>query len=190
MVLLLRPGRMQRQRYNKKQANIQNLWFFPPQAASKRSRLILLPAPQGVQNPGKFRFVFEQIASECGIATRGITQTFGGGLGRSTVAHFARKVRGGRILWRTSTENPTKSCPRALVMFATCSWPSLCEQSELQCWRRNRRLCGPVQISAARALPLTFDISILPLPITQKEPHTARCMAPFVLISVKRYIIG
>ena len=39
-------------------------------------------------------------------------------------------------------ENPTKSCPRALVMFATCSWPSLCEQSELQCWRRNRRLCG------------------------------------------------
>ena len=58
-------------------------------------------------------------------------------------------------------ENPTKLCPRALVMFATCSWPSLCEQSELQCWRRNRRLCGPVQISAARALPLTFDISIL-----------------------------
>ena len=55
------------------------------------------------------------------------------------------------------TENPTKSWPRALVMFATCSWPSLCEQSELQCWRRNRRLCGPVQISAARALPLTFD---------------------------------
>ena len=40
------------------------------------------------------------------------------------------------------TENPTKSCPKALVMFATCSWPSLCEQSELQCWRRNRRLCG------------------------------------------------
>ena len=46
-------------------------------------------------------------------------------------------------------------------MFATCSWPSLCEQSELQCWRRNRRLCGPVQISAARTLPLTFDIPIL-----------------------------
>ena len=65
-------------------------------------------------------------------------------------------------------ENPTKSCPRALVMFATCSWPSLCEQSELQCWRRNRRLCGPVQISAAMALPLTFDISILPLPYNAK----------------------
>ena len=53
---------------------------------------------------------------------------------RSTVAHFARKVRG-RILWRTSTENPTKPCPRALVMFATCPSPSLCEQSELQCCR-------------------------------------------------------
>ena len=58
-------------------------------------------------------------------------------------------------------ENPTKSYPRALVMFATCSWPSLCEQSELQCWRRNRRLCGSAQISATRVLPLTFDISIL-----------------------------
>ena len=53
---------------------------------------------------------------------------------------------------QTRAENPTKSCSRALVMFATCSWPSLCEQSELQCWRRNRRLCGPAQISAARAL--------------------------------------
>ena len=52
---------------------------------------------------------------------------------------------------------PTKLCPRALVMFATCSWPSLCEQSELQCWRRNRRLCGPAQISAARPLPLNFN---------------------------------
>ena len=51
--------------------------------------------------------------------------------------------------------------PRALAMFATCSWPSLCKQSELQCWRRNRRLCWSVQISAARALPLTFDILIL-----------------------------
>ena len=38
---------------------------------------------------------------------------------------------------------------------------SLCSQSELPCWRRNRRLCGSVQISAARALPLTIDISIL-----------------------------
>ena len=30
-----------------------------------------------------------------------------------------------------------------LSIFATCPWPSLCEQSELQCWRRNRRLCEP-----------------------------------------------
>ena len=75
-------------------------------------------------------------------------------------------------------ENPTKSWPRALVMFATCSWPSLCEQSELQCWRRNRRLCGPVQISAARILPLTFDISILnTLPITHPKIRVIRCYA-------------
>ena len=58
-------------------------------------------------------------------------------------------------------ENPTKSCPRALVMYASCPWPSLCEQSELPCWRRNRRLCESVQISAARVLLLTTDISIL-----------------------------
>ena len=30
-------------------------------------------------------------------------------------------------------------------MFATCSWPSLCEQSELQCWRRK----GGYNVSAA-----------------------------------------
>ena len=62
---------------------------------------------------------------------------------------------------QTRIKNPTKSWPEALVMFATCSWPSLCEQSELQCWRRNRRLCGPVQISAVRTLSLTFNIPIL-----------------------------
>mgnify|MGYP004649133515 CR=1 FL=1 len=56
-------------------------------------------------------------------------------------------------------KNPTKLCPDALAMFATCSWPSLCEQSELQCWRRNRRLCGPAQFSAARALSPNFNIS-------------------------------
>ena len=33
--------------------------------------------------------------SECGIAARGIARTFGGGLGRSTVAHFARQSEGG-----------------------------------------------------------------------------------------------
>ena len=85
----------------------------------------------------------------------------GEGCGDSTVAHFACKVRGAKVAAIARAENPTKSCPRALVMFATCSWPSLCEQSELQCWRRNRRLCGSVQISATRVLPLTFDISIL-----------------------------
>ena len=66
----------------------------------------------------------------------------GEGCGDSTVAHFACKVRGAKVAAIARAENPTKSCPRALVMFATCSWPSLCEQSELQCWRRNRRLCG------------------------------------------------
>ena len=62
---------------------------------------------------------------------------------------------------QTRIKNPTQLCPDALAMFATCSWPSLCEQSELQCWRRNRRLCGSVKFSATRVLPLTFDISIL-----------------------------
>ena len=41
-------------------------------------------------------------------------------------------------------------------MFATCSWPSLCEQSELMLAPQQTTV-GPVQISAARALPLTFD---------------------------------
>ena len=44
-------------------------------------------------------------------------------------------------MWRPNTaKNPTKSCAKVLTIFATCSSPSLCEQSELQCWRRNRRL--------------------------------------------------
>ena len=60
----------------------------------------------------------------------------GEGCGDSTVAHFACKVRGAKVAAIARAENPTRSCPRALVMFATCSWPSLCEQSELQCWRR------------------------------------------------------
>ena len=61
-------------------------------------------------------------------------------------------------------KNPTKICPRALAIFATCSWPSLCKQSELQCWRRNRRLCGPAQISAARALSPLSKPLFFPLP--------------------------
>mgnify|MGYP004454243065 CR=1 FL=1 len=56
-------------------------------------------------------------------------------------------------------ENPTKLCPRALAMFATCSWPSLCEQSELQCWRRNRRLCEPAKFSTAGTLPPNLILS-------------------------------
>ena len=52
-------------------------------------------------------------------------------------------------------ENSTKLCPRALVMFATCSWPSLCEQSELQCWRRNLRRERPERAASSqpRATP-------------------------------------
>ena len=50
-------------------------------------------------------------------------------------------------MWRPNkAKNPTTSRVKALAMFATCSWPSLCEQSELQCWRRNRRLCGPAPL--------------------------------------------
>ena len=97
----------------------------------------------------------------CCIAARDPARTFSGGLRRSTVAHFARKVRGANIM---AAKHELKSEQSHAPDFATCSWPSLCEQSELQCWRRNKRLCGPAQISAARALPLTFDISILNTP--------------------------
>ena len=83
-----------------------------------------------------------------------------------------------------TAENSTKSCAKAIVIFATCSWPSLCEQSELQCWRRNRRLCGPVQISAARALLLTFDIPILnTLPFMGAVAALPTCFSGFPPIS-------
>ena len=36
--------------------------------------------------------------SDCGIATRGAARTFSEGMRRSTVAHFARKVRGTNIV--------------------------------------------------------------------------------------------
>ena len=99
----------------------------------------------------KTTFVVHKFDKRCGAA-----RTFGEGLRRNIVAHFACKVRGDKYCGgQTRAKNPTKSCAKALTIFATCSWPSLCEQSELQCWRRNRRLCGPAQISAARApLPL------------------------------------
>ena len=42
--------------------------------------------------------VFKIQKKGCYIATRGAARTFGGGLGRSTVAHFARKVRGANIM--------------------------------------------------------------------------------------------
>ena len=82
---------------------------------------------------------------------------------------------GGRIMRRPNTaKNPTKSCPKALVIFATCSWPSLCEQSELQCWRRNRRLCGPAQISAARTLlPISTVLSQVAWRLRRCKRHRA-----------------
>ena len=117
----------------------------------------------------------------CGIAARDPARTFDGSLRRSTVAHFACKVRGGEYYGdQARAKNPTRSCPEALTMFATCSWPSLCEQSELQCWRRNRQLCGPVQISAARALPLTFDISILNAPSYASQLFVKTIITPAV----------
>ena len=58
----------------------------------------------------------------------------GEALRRSTVAHFACKVRGAKVAAIARAENPTRSCPKALAIFATCSSPSLCEQSELQCF--------------------------------------------------------
>ncbi len=39
-----------------------------------------------------------QIVWRCGAATKGAARTFGEGLRRSTVAHFARKVRGTNIV--------------------------------------------------------------------------------------------
>ncbi len=42
--------------------------------------------------------VFKIQKKDCDIATRGAARTFGQGLRRSTVAHFARKVRGTNIV--------------------------------------------------------------------------------------------
>ena len=50
----------------------------------------------GVQNPEKSLRGLSKIAS--GLATRGAARTFCEGLRRSTVAHFARKVRGANIV--------------------------------------------------------------------------------------------
>ena len=79
---------------------------------------------------------------------------------------------------------PTKLCPRALVMFATCSWPSLCEQSELQCWRRNRRLCEPAANlrckGAAAKLDCIWILNTLPFrglrcANMQRRPEAKHC---------------
>ena len=52
-----------------------------------------------IQNTGKnLCAVLSQIVWRCGAATRGAARTFGEGLGRSTVAHFACKVRGTNIV--------------------------------------------------------------------------------------------
>ena len=69
---------------------------------------------------------------------------------RSEAQHcssLCSQSEGGRILWRSNTaKNPTKSCAKALAIFATCSWPSLCEQSELQCWRRKDDYSTPAAV--------------------------------------------
>ena len=55
----------------------------------------------GVQNPDK----------GCGIATRDAARTFGQGLRRSTVAHFARKVRGGEYCGGQALKNQQSHAP-------------------------------------------------------------------------------
>ena len=69
----------------------------------------------------------------------GAARTCSEGLRRSTVAHFARKVRGANIM---AAKHELKIQESHAPDFATCSWPSLCEQSELQCWRRRFSLRG------------------------------------------------
>ena len=125
-------------------------------------RLPAAPERWGVQNPEKFRLIFLANSKRVRHRCKGHRANIWRRPGAKHCSSLCSQSEGGEYYGgQARAENPTKSCPRALVMFATCSWPSLCEQSELQCWRRNRRLCWPVQISAARALPLTFDISIL-----------------------------
>ena len=130
--------------------------------------------PQGIpKSPSRWRFwdtLF--LLEECG----GYDIYMGRRSGAKHCSSLCSQSEGDEYCGgQARAENSTKSCPRALVMFATCSWPSLCEQSELQCWRRNKRLYGPGQISAARALPLTFDISILnALPFQQQRRRLRR----------------
>ena len=66
---------------------------------------------------------------------------------RSEAKHcssLCSQSEGGRILWQTRRKGV--DIKRTYGIFATCSWPSLCEQSELQCWRRNKiRDMSPLQ---------------------------------------------
>ena len=63
----------------------------------------------------KCDFFFFAKHGGCGIAARGTARAFGGGLRRSTVAHFARKVRGGGEYCggQARAESPASSKPRA-----------------------------------------------------------------------------
>ena len=70
------------------------------------------------------------------MAASGFARTFGGGLRRSTVAHFACKVRGTNIV---AAKHAQKNQQGHAPDFATCPWPSLCEQSELPCCRPRLR---------------------------------------------------
>ena len=92
--------------------------------------------------------IFDQIAWRLRRSWKGHRADIWRGSGAKHCSSLCSQSEGDEYYGgQARAENPTKSCPKALVMFATCSWPSLCEQSELQCWRRNRRLCEPVQIS-------------------------------------------
>ena len=53
----------------------------------------------------------------------------------------------GQIAWRHSNK---RCCANIRWRSEAKHCSSLCSQSELQCWRRNRRLCGPTQISVVR----------------------------------------
>ena len=85
-------------------------------------------------------------------------------------------------------ENPTKSCPRALAMFATCSWPSLCEQSELQCWRRNRRLCWPAQ-SSPPSSPIKQNVPPRMVGHRLRFPSSIHYTSPLALNANRAYLL-
>ena len=90
------------------------------------------------------------------MAASGFARTFSGGLRRSTVAHFACKVRGTNIV---AAKHAQKIQQGHAPDFATCSWPSLCEQSELPCCRpRLRNVSVALTLRAKRATMLSPQI--------------------------------